>query len=59
MQRLFYLLKCYRLKRGLKEANVPAIMFQVKKYYMENIKKFAEKNPEIAEDAMIDNNKMM
>ena len=26
-ERLFFLIKCYRLKRGLKEANVPAIMF--------------------------------
>lgn len=58
-QRLFYLIKCYRLKRGLKEANVPAIMFQVKKYYMKQIKEFSENNPDIAEDPMIDNNKMM
>ena len=58
-ERLFFLIKCYRLKRGLKEANVPAIMFQVKKYYMKHIKEFSENNPEIAEDPMIDNNKMM
>lgn len=58
-QRIFYLIKCYRLKRGLKEANVHVIMSFIKNTYMERIKKFAENNPDIAKDPVIDNNKMM
>jgi hypothetical protein len=56
--RVFFLLKCYRLKETFAILDTAKIMKHVKRYYNNKLNKVVE-NPELAENIFIDQNKIM
>lgn len=55
---MFYLTKVLRLYQGFKILDVQKILSIVKKRYRQNFQTFVDRNPELASNTLIDNNKI-